>query len=91
MQAAANAAPKLSLYDATTRGSVTVAKKSDQPMDVVLIKIMDSGNKTSILTYNIVNPSDNPNPGKILCFLNLHFFAKTSPSFQFFKNLELFH
>ena len=43
MQAAANAAPKLNLYDATTRGSVTVAQKSVQPMDVVLIKIMDSG------------------------------------------------
>ena len=44
-EAAANAAPKLSLYDATTRGSVTVAQKSDQPMDDVLIKIMDSGIK----------------------------------------------
>ena len=85
MQAAANAAPKLSLYDATTRGSVTVAQKSDQPIDDVLIKIMDSGNKTSKLTYNIVNPSDSPNPGKILCFLNLHFFfAMTSPSFLSF-------
>jgi hypothetical protein len=46
---AANAAPKLNLYDATTLESVTVLIKSLHPIDAVFKKIIANGKSTRIL------------------------------------------
>jgi len=49
IRAPARDAPKVSLYEATTRGSVTVAQNDAHPMVAVLRKSADSGMSTSRL------------------------------------------
>jgi len=44
--AARKDAPKVSRYDATTRGEVTAAQKSDHPIVAALKNVADSGIST---------------------------------------------
>ena len=47
MPAATNEVPKLSLYDATTRGAVTTFQNASQPSVAVLKNTADNGISTS--------------------------------------------
>src|SRR5687768_5023863 len=67
--AAANEAPKVSRYEATTRGVATASQKAGQLMVKVLRKAADSGMSTMKLRYSSVNPSARSKPGSTLCRL----------------------
>mgnify|MGYP003353344561 CR=1 FL=1 len=72
MRPASNAIPKLSRYDASTRGAVTASKNAGQVMLVDLIMTADSGIKTISDRYTMVYPRERPNPGKIEVFFVLN-------------------
>jgi hypothetical protein len=63
IRAAAKEAPKVTRYEATTRGSVTVDQKVDQGRSAVRTKIVASGSKMIRLKYVQVIPRERPKPG----------------------------
>src|ERR1039457_6001831 len=70
--APAKAAPNVSLYDATARGSETVSQKRCQEMVAVFRKRPESGISTIRLRYSTVSPRVSPNPGRTLRRLDRH-------------------
>src|ERR671911_440481 len=61
--AATNDAVSVSRYDATTRGSDTVAQNASQPIDAVRTGSVLNGMSTMIDRYSNVNPNVTRKPG----------------------------
>src|SRR5882672_5363029 len=64
--AAANEAPNVNRYEATTRGDVTVSQNCGQVSANVRRKAADSGIRTIKLKYSSAKPSARSNPGRTL-------------------------
>ena len=63
MAAASSEAPKLSRYDAITRGAVATCQNSVQPSDELLMNTAANGMSTISERYESVTPIDRPKPG----------------------------
>src|SRR5512138_1420813 len=64
--AAASDAPKVSQYDARTRGDVTAVQNAGQVIDAVFKNAAASGISTIMLRYSSVKPSARSKPGSTL-------------------------
>ena len=64
--AASSAAPNVSRYDATARGSSSTLMNLSQVIALPLKTSAASGSSTTTLRKNVVKPSVRPNPGRML-------------------------
>src|SRR5882672_502152 len=63
ISAASSAAPKVSRYDASTRGPVAAAQNASHPWPVDLTNTADNGMRTSSDRYVSARPNVGPKPG----------------------------
>jgi hypothetical protein len=68
--AAANDAPKVSRYEASTRGAATASQNAGHVIVNVFRNAAESGISTMKPTYSSVKPSARSKPGSTLCRLS---------------------